>query len=141
MNNGDETALVCVVDDDASVCRAVSRVLKSAGLEVRAFQSVDAFMHCDIGHRHACVVADARMANGAGIDLPQRLRDCGRNLPVILMTVEDNGRMRAAARSAGAVGCFRKPVDAQALIDAIEWALADPASNARLAQTPERKTT
>ena len=122
----DATALVCIVDDDASVRRAVSRVLRSAGIDVREFGSVDKFLDSDIGSRPACVVADALMPGLTGIDLSRRLHGTGRDLPVILLTAEGNGRLRAQARAAGAVACFRKPVDAQALIDAIEWALGDP---------------
>ena len=122
----DATPLVCIVDDDASVRRAVARVMKSAGIDAREFGSVDECMDSDIGSRPACVVADALMSGGTGIDLTRRLLESGRDLPVILVTAEGNGRLRTQARAAGAVGCFRKPVDAQALVDAIEWALADP---------------
>ena len=139
MRQTEATPLVCIVDDDASVRRAVTRVLLSAGIDAREFGSVEELMDSDIGPRHACVVADALLPGGKGIDLPRRLHQSGRDLPVILMTVEDNGRVRAAARSAGAVACFRKPVDAQALIDAIEWALGDPGQSMHPARSGDKE--
>ena len=46
--------------------------------------------------------------------------------PLILLTAHDNEEMRAAARNAGAAGYFRKPVDTEALLDAIRWASNPP---------------
>jgi FixJ family two-component response regulator len=122
-----EPAVVYLVDDDAPVRRALSRLLRSAGVETREFGSGDEFMNSGIDARQSCIVAESRMLSGAGIDLPRRLRESGRDIPVILLTADTNGRCRAAARSAGAFLFFRKPVDGQALIDAVEWALGDNA--------------
>jgi len=113
--------------------------MKSAGIDARAFGSVDEFMDGDIGSRPACVVADALMSGGTGIDLTRRLHESGRDLPVILLTAECNGRLLTQARAAGAVGCFRKPVDAQALVDAIEWALADPGLSAHPVRSEQKE--
>jgi len=121
----DDSAIVYLVDDDAPVRRALSRLLRSAGLATLEFRSGDEFMASGIVPRRACVVAESVMPSGAGIDLPRRLRESGMDIPVILMTAEANGRRRATARLAGALLFFRKPVDGQALIDAVEWALGD----------------
>ncbi len=64
------------------------------------------------------------MSGGSGLDLPKKLHDQGSWLPVIIVTAHDTEEMRAKARQVGVVGYFRKPVDDQALIDAIEWALS-----------------
>ncbi len=117
---------VYLVDDDASVRRAVSRLLHAAGIHAREFGSVDEFMQYDIEPRRACVVAEARMSSGGGIDLPRQLREIGCSIPVILTSADDPGCILAAAKIAGAAGFFRKPVDGQALIDAVNWALGDP---------------
>jgi FixJ family two-component response regulator len=121
----DQTSIVYIVDDDPSVRGALARLLRSAGLETREFASGDEFMDAGIGSGKSCVVAEALMPGGAGIDLPLRLRQSGRDIPVVLLTAEGNGQSRAAARSAGAFSFFRKPVDAEAFLDAVEWALGD----------------
>jgi FixJ family two-component response regulator len=135
----DEPTLVYLLDDDASVRRAISRLLHAAGIDVRAFGSVDEFLGSPIELTRACVVADVLMEGDTGVHLPRRLHAAGRDIPVILMTTEDNGRLRAAAKSAGAVGFFHKPVDAQALIDAIQWALDEPELRAHPQRSAQKK--
>jgi FixJ family two-component response regulator len=125
MVQSDLPTSVYLLDDDASVRRAVSRLLHAAGIHVRAFASIDEFLGSAVELRRACVVAVALMPGDGGVDLPRRLHAGGHNIPVILMTAGDNGRLRVAAKSAGAASSFHKPVDAQALIDAIEWAVDD----------------
>jgi FixJ family two-component response regulator len=140
MVQSDLPTSVYLVDDDTSVRRAVSRLLHAAGIHVRAFASIDEFLGSTVELRRACVVADVLMEGDTGVHLPRRLHAAGRNIPVILLTAEDNGRLRAAAKSAGAAGFFHKPVDAQALIDAIQWALDDPGQRAHVQGTAQRKS-
>ncbi|MEA3275852.1 MAG: response regulator [Pseudomonadota bacterium] len=118
--------LVYLLEDDASVRRAFSRLLQTAGIEVREFGTVEEFLRYPVKPCRACVVADTLLLRGVDIDLPRRLHGAGRNIPVILVTTEEDGRTLAAAKSAGAVSFFHKPVDGQALIDAVEWAVSDP---------------
>jgi FixJ family two-component response regulator len=116
---------IYIIDDDASVHRALARLLRSAGFETRTFATVDAFTASGIDSGSGCVLADVRMPGCDGLELPERLRRLGCQLPVIFLSAQDTDTTRAAARRAGAAGFFRKPVDDQALIDAIEWALAN----------------
>jgi FixJ family two-component response regulator len=69
------------------------------------------------------VIADVQMPSGNGLQLQQRLRENGLSMPLILLAAQDTDEMRAEAKCGGFAGFFRKPVDDQALIDAIEWAL------------------
>ncbi|MBT8430431.1 MAG: response regulator [Gammaproteobacteria bacterium] len=137
MTECDQSAMVYLVDDDAPVRRALSRLLRSAGLETREFSSGDEFMDSGRVSGRGCVVAESIMPYGAGIDLPRRLRESGREIPVILLTAEANGQRRATAKLAGAMLFFRKPVDGQALVDAVEWALSE---NAPRRQDPAHTT-
>ena len=116
--------MVYVIDDDASVRTALQRLIRSAGLEAAVFGSVAEFLAGDPPVPQACIVADVRMPGPSGLDLPALLARRGWRFPVIFVTAYDTAEARRLAREAGAVGYFRKPVDDQALLDAIQWALS-----------------
>jgi FixJ family two-component response regulator len=71
----------------------------------------------------ACVVADVRCTGTEGAGLPRLLAARGIQAPVIFLTAEDSAQMRAEAKRSGAAAYFRKPVDDQALLDAIAWVM------------------
>ena len=119
-----ETATVYIIDDDPSVRRALSRLMRTAGLSEIAFASVEEFVAANVEDTNACVVADVRMPGASGLDLPEMLAKRGSQLPVIFVTAQDTELVREHARNVGAAGYFRKPVDDQALIDSIHWALS-----------------
>jgi FixJ family two-component response regulator len=58
-----------------------------------------------------------------GLELPVLLGRAGHILPVIFVTAHDSPETRDLAQRFGAAGYFRKPVDDQALLDAVAWAL------------------
>jgi FixJ family two-component response regulator len=119
------SAIVYVIDDDASVRKALGRLMRSARLEVKLFESVQQFLDEADLKCPACIVADVRMPGESSLELPALLARQGFDLPVIYVTAHDTDETRHLARDAGASGFFRKPVDDQALLDAIEWALSE----------------
>ena len=137
MVHADKTVTVYVIDGDASLRRAVGRLLYAEGMTVHGFGSVGEFLVSRPGGDRACVLADATVDEHASIDVLRMLRATGLDLPVVLMTAGENGDLRAAARSAGAAALLHKPVDGQALIDTIEWALegADETAVGRIKDT------
>ena len=120
---------VYIVDDDDSVRTALARLFRSANMHVHSFASVEEFLDSDKSDEHSCVVADIRMPGISGLDLPKLLAASGHKYPVIFLSAQDTEQTRAAAKRAGGAGFFRKPVDAQALLDAIEWAIREENSN------------
>lgn len=115
---------VYIVDDEASVCSAYARLVRSAKMQPRAFASVEDFLNSDFTTENACVVSDIQMPGTSGLELPRLLKKAGRNLPVIYVTAHDTPEARDCAHQIGAAAYFRKPVDAQALLDAITFALS-----------------
>lgn len=113
-----------IVDDEPSICVAYARLARSANMQARTFPSVEDFLKAEISDHNACVISDVQFPGLSGLELPARLRDAGRRLPVIFVSAHDNPEVRDIARRAGAVGYFNKPVDDQALLDSIRWALA-----------------
>jgi FixJ family two-component response regulator len=122
-----QTASVYVVDDDPSIQRALVRLLSSAGMHCMAFASIDALLVANLDGRGHCVIADVRIGHDDGLRIPKLLAERGLGMPVIVLTAVDTDDIRGRALQAGAVAFFRKPVDDQALIDAIRWALGQQA--------------
>jgi FixJ family two-component response regulator len=116
---------VYLVDDDASVRKALARLIRSAGLEVQTFASAREFLdRIPDTNNPACLVADVRMPGLSGIDLHHELRSTNRNLPIIFVTGHGNIPMSVNAMKAGAVDFLPKPVKDSDLLRAIKQALA-----------------
>jgi FixJ family two-component response regulator len=116
--------MVYIVDDDESVRRAIARFVRAAGMEAIAFASAGEFLAQPNLDQDGCLVADVKMPGVNGVELQRELKARGIQLPVILLTALDTNEVREEAKRSGAVDYLRKPVDGQALIDAILWALS-----------------
>jgi FixJ family two-component response regulator len=123
MTGVDPSAVVFILDDDESVRRGLTRTLAAAGFVAKPFASAEAMLDSHPSAPLACVIADLRMPGVWGTDVPRLLREQGLRYPVILITAYDSEQSRAAAQAAGVAAYFRKPVDDQALIDAVVWAM------------------
>ncbi len=119
-------SVVYLVDDDRSVRTALERLMNSAGVRVRTFASSVEFLDSGCVRDGDCVVADVKMHGATGLDLQRQLRAAGCRAAFIFVTAHDTEEVREEARRAGAFAYFRKPVDDQALLDAIEWAIGKP---------------
>lgn len=115
---------VYIIDDDASVRTALERLLVSAGIRSRTFASARDFLKAAVPLEGACVITDVKMHGMTGLELHQNLRESGARVSFIFVTAYDTEEARREAREAGAIAYFRKPVDDQALIDAIQWAMS-----------------
>ena len=114
--------LVFVVDDDSSARSGITRLLRTAGHEVRAFASADEFLDAYDPETFGCMVLDARMPGMSGEELQAELKTRGVQLPIIVVSGDDDPTTRRRAHRMNASAFFRKPVDGSALLDAIEWA-------------------
>jgi len=126
---GETKILIYVVDDDASVRKALEMLLISADMEVQTFQRAEDFLKCKRWEENACLVADIKMKGLSGLELKQQLNEREIKLPVIFLTAFDSNESRQQAKQAGAVGYLRKPVDDQALLDTIRWVLSHDSSS------------
>ena len=114
--------VVFIVDDDDAVRDGFARLLRSAGLEPHAFGSPEQFLDEVHAVPGACVILDITMPRMSGPEVQARLNDRNIVLPVITVSARDDEETRAWARSLGARMFLLKPVDDQALLDAIRWA-------------------
>jgi FixJ family two-component response regulator len=115
--------VVYVVDDDASVRRALARLIASAGLNVETFPSARAFLHHPLADRPACLVLDVRLPGESGLDLQEALGDARRSLPIIFVTGHGTVPASVRAMKEGAIDFLQKPVDEQELLGGINRAL------------------
>jgi len=116
--------LVYLVEDDLSVRQALEMLLLSAGMKVKAFESAEDLLRCKIREEGSCLVADTTMKGIGGLGLQRQLAERGVKIPVIFLTGLDTNETRKKAKQAGGAGYLRKPVDDQALLDTIRWALS-----------------
>ena len=134
---------VFLVDDDASVRRALARLIKSAGHSVQTFASAREFLGTQAGGEEAaCLVLDVRMPGVTGIDLQRELQTLNRDVPIVFITGHGDIPMSVKAMKAGAVDFLPKPVKDTDLLRAIEQALArawrDRAARKELADVESR---
>jgi RNA polymerase sigma factor (sigma-70 family) len=115
--------LVYVVDDDASVRRALARLIASAGLDVETFPSARAFLERGATDRPACLVLDVRLRGESGLDLQAELGHARNRLPIIFLTGYATVSASVHAMKQGALDFLLKPVDEAELLDGIERAL------------------
>ena len=124
-----KASVVYVIDDDESVRSALERLLRSADLHAETFSSADEFLNSPRQKKNACILIDIRMPGSTGFDLQQKLTAFDMRIPVIVISASDDAQIRERARELGAVAFFRKPVDDQALLDAIYWAISGAERN------------
>jgi|SRR5262245_5274417 len=116
-------ALVVVVDDDASVRKALQRLLRSAEYDVEVFASAaEALAGKRLGEA-GCVVLDIRMPGISGLDLQRQLAGRYPRLPVVVITGHADEETRQRALAGGAVAVLYKPFDDEALLADIARAI------------------
>lgn len=111
--------IVAVVDDDASVRRALKRLLESAEFRVATYASAAEFLDGEASAGPACLILDIHLGGMSGLELLSRLRQSGQSVPVLVITAHDDAQTREAAAQAGCTAYFRKPLDAKALLEEV----------------------
>ena len=123
------TCIIHVVDDDDSLRTAVMRLLRATGYEVRGYASAGEFLLAGRGDMPGCVVLDVRMPGPSGLDLQAAFNEQGDALPIIFLTGHGDVPMSVRAMKAGAADFLIKPVEREALLKAVQNALARDAEN------------
>lgn len=115
---------VFLLDDDPSVRRALTRLIRSAGYQVEPFGSAREFLDSDWrGQGVACLVLDVYMPGLSGMELQRELQAANAILPIIFITGRGDIPMSVQAMKAGAVDFLPKPVKDSELLRAVEQAL------------------
>lgn len=121
------TDVICLLDDDSSVLKAVARLLSSAGWQAQQFSDPEKFLEYAKIHRAPVAVIDVWMPLMNGLEVQSRLREISPSTRVIIFTGKEDPLVRCTALNAGASAFLTKPFDDEELLTAIRLALAPAA--------------
>jgi FixJ family two-component response regulator len=117
---------IAVIEDDASMCRSITRLLDAYGFATEAFPSGEAFLNRESILDVVCMILDIQLEGMSGIDLRHTLEMSGTRIPTIFITAMDNETLKQQAMNTGCVAYLHKPFSAYALIQAVKRSLASP---------------
>jgi FixJ family two-component response regulator len=115
---------VAIVDDDASLCKAMSRLLAAAGIESATYASAESFLESPSRSELDCLVLDIQLGGMSGFELQQRLAAMGGGPPVVFITAHDEPEIRQQAERSGCVAYLQKTDSGEAVIEGVRRALA-----------------
>jgi FixJ family two-component response regulator len=115
---------VSVIDDDASLRRALRNLLSSVGLEVETFESAEAFLKSEDRESAGCLVLDLQLPGMSGLELLTHLTASGSRHRIIILTAHGEEGARQRSLRAGAFAFLEKPFHSTELLDAVQRALS-----------------
>ncbi|MBF6023832.1 response regulator transcription factor [Lysobacter niastensis] len=118
-----EEPVVYIVDDDPEVLKALGRLFASCGIQARTSLSPEDFLRAYDAEAPGCLVLDIAMPDMNGLEFQRCLAEKGAPIPVVFLTGSGDIPSSVRAMKDGAVDFLTKPVDAAALMAAVEKGL------------------
>jgi len=115
--------LICIVDDDFSVRRALGRMIRSFGFETQLLASARECLDGPYVDQASCLIVDITMPDMDGFELHALLAASGRNVPTVFISGQNSQKNVARTASVGGVAYLDKPCEATALRAAIDKAM------------------
>ncbi|MBL9145124.1 MAG: response regulator transcription factor [Verrucomicrobiaceae bacterium] len=115
---------VHIVDDDESFLRAVTRLLRASGLEVKTFMSGADFLSQPLHTARGCVISDLQMPGMNGLAFQEAMIQAGHSMPVIFLTGNGDIPSTVSAMKQGAVDFLEKRAPKEQLLEAVSRAFA-----------------
>jgi FixJ family two-component response regulator len=115
--------VVFAVDDDASLLRSVTRLLRRHGFRVQGFESAAPFLDAIQAGTPGCVLLDLSLPEINGLELLDRLAATGHHQPVIFLTGQGSIQASVRALKSGAMDFLEKPFEADALVAVVQRAI------------------
>jgi FixJ family two-component response regulator len=115
---------ILVVEDDASMSQAITRILRAGGFEVVRFGCAEAALEAGLAKAADCLVLDIRLPGMSGFELFRQLAQDGSESPVIFITGHDEPGIREEAERLGASSFLAKPFPGRMLLEAVAQALS-----------------
>lgn len=115
---------IAIVDDDPAVLRALKRLLHARSYDAQTYDTPNGFLASLRDWLPRCLIVDQQMPEMTGLELKIHLTRCGIQIPTIIITAHDEIGMRERCRSAGVIAFLPKPLQENALLAAIDDAIA-----------------
>jgi FixJ family two-component response regulator len=115
--------VVFIIDDDTSVRKSLSRLLRTSGFIVETYESGEQFLAREPYQGIGCMILDIRMPGLSGMDLHDELVRTQRALPIIFITGHGDIPMSVRAMKNGAIDFLPKPFDEEDLLQALDKAI------------------
>jgi FixJ family two-component response regulator len=115
---------IAVVDDDPSHLKGVDRLLRAYGYRTIVFNSAERFLSEKMANNAGCLVLDIHLGGMSGLELYRQVAASALDIPVIFMTADHDPLTYMEAQSMECVAYLRKPFAGQALVDAVDRAVA-----------------
>src|SRR5258707_2859108 len=119
------TGIICLIDDDLSMLKALDRLLSSVGLQAQLFSEPLAFLSYVTCNSVALAVIDIWMSGMSGLQVQKKLQIVLPKARVIVITATDEESVRNAAIQCGAIASFVKPFDDDAFLAAVHQGLRE----------------
>lgn len=120
---------VYIIDDDLSVRKGLTRLVKAAGIHAESFESATEFLDSGECQEHGCIILDVHMPEMTGPELQEKLVEAGCSMPIIFLSAHEDVPTTARAMKKGAVNFLTKPVNVDELLTAIDESLARDLEN------------
>jgi FixJ family two-component response regulator len=118
----DASSWIAVVDDDPSVLKALTRLLRTRAFVARTYRSAKEFLAALPDGQPACLIVDLQMPDMSGLELLQHLTRRDIRIPAIVITAHRDNGVRERCESAGAIAFLSKPLQDTSLFAAIDMA-------------------
>ncbi len=115
---------VFIIDDDPSVRKGLTRIVKAAGINTESFESAGDFLSSHNCKEYGCIILDVHMPEMTGPELQEKLIEAGCSMPIIFLSAHGDVPTTARTMKKGAVDFLEKPVDQEDLMAALQVSLA-----------------
>jgi len=110
---------IAIIDDDASLCRSLARLLRLNGFEPCSYSSAEDFLSDLKRARFACALVDVQLGGMSGLEMQRAMNMLGDHMPVIFVTAHDEPAIRAEAVHGGCAGFCSKSDDGARIMDTV----------------------
>jgi FixJ family two-component response regulator len=113
---------VCIIDDDESLRRALRRLMRSVGMQVKVFGTAEEFLE-GCPPTPVCLILDQHLPGLTGLELQARLKAEDRAIPIVFISAYAESQVREQALAAGAISFLQKPFKDAELLAALSRAM------------------
>jgi FixJ family two-component response regulator len=111
--------LAAIVDDDSSVCKALARLLRAAGIDSQCYASAEEYLESTPAEKPECLILDVQLPGMSGLELQQLLHVTGNEVPIIFITAHGEPETQLQGERNGCFAYLRKTDPGEAVLQAI----------------------